>query len=95
MKIILPVFRIVPALPLPAIPMFWIFRKPSLLDPFALFEELFDAPEGGEGKNTDDGRPYRIIYVKRSPDAGDARSQKDPPAFGSPMVFRLDDYGME
>lgn len=72
-----------------------ILREPAFPYTFFLLEYLLDAPEGGEGEDTQQRREQDVVQTEGSCHAGNAQQQENPPAAGTPIVLGLDDNGVE
>ena len=72
-----------------------IFRKPSLTHPFALLEDLEDAPQARKTGDAEDGTPEEVGNQQGSRQKKDAGEEEHPPAAGAEIILPLDDDGME
>ncbi len=74
---------------------FWVLGKPAFFYPFLLFKDLFDGPEGGEGKYSQEGSQHNVFRAEGGDEATDSQNQENPPTLGAPIVLGLYDYGMK
>ena len=72
-----------------------IFGEPAFFYPFFLLENLFDGPKGGKSKDAQQGSYQYVVHAEGTYDACNAQQKEKPPAPCAPMVFCLDDYGVE
>ena len=74
---------------------FGIFGEPAAADAFLLFENLADAPQGGEAGYAENDGPEKVVDFPRQEAAHKADNQKCPPDAYAEIVFAFDDKGME
>ena len=70
-------------------------RKPPLIHPFALFENLQNAPKRREGHNTENGGEEGVVNKERQATKHNAREQKYPPAPHPKIVLGFDYNGVK
>ena len=66
---------------------FGIFREPTFLNAFFLFDDFTDGPEVGESKDTEDSRKENGLHIKRDNHADKAEHKENPPTFLGKIVL--------
>lgn len=72
-----------------------IFGEPAFPDSLFLLKQFFDAPEEAAGDDTCHDTPYIVLYEQGGNTSSCSQQQEYPPEACAPIIFRLDDYGME
>ena len=74
---------------------FRVLGEPAFLHTFFLFEDFLDGPERREGKYAQQGGYQNVFGTEGGSGSADAQQKENPPAAGTPIVFRLHDNGVE
>ena len=74
---------------------FRVHGKPAFADAVVLLVQFQDAPEAGEGDDTEDDAQVLIGDEEGGHKGGNAGQQERWPALTTEVVFGLDDQGME
>jgi len=69
---------------------FGIFREPTFLNAFFLFDDFTDGPEVGESKDAEYCGKENGLHIKRDNHADKAEHKEDPPTFFGEIVLAFD-----